>query len=427
MLSFLLVGIIGLFSTCDQPQQNNEEDPAKTGTDTLAEGSERDYTYEYQPKKISFAEKREEFYDAFKKEEQSFTISPQKESLITCKEGTQLKIKSNSFVDQKGNLVTTTIVVKVTEYYKYTDMILGDLTTFSDGNLLESGGMLNITAYANGEEIRLKQGMEMGVKFANTQDYKMDLYNGVTMEDGSVNWKRDTKAKSGTPVICCANGKYREAVVDFFMDNYTFSRRDMISLLDARWTIGVSLDKNGEIIGTTDMESDALIPGRVQGVCNQKFFEIMKRFKDEVPEVPLPMKGAKFVFHVLSSKEYINDYGFFYTMRLGNLNKDYFEKYKQPKINFVVDSDLDGETEYKLIFKDFKGIANGKEQNNKYVFKNVPIGLPVLLVRIRYAEDKVYVGFQDTFISKDFENKMEYKEYQNDQLKDIVSDLVAVI
>ena len=87
---------------------------------------------------------------------QPFVINTNRDTTITCKEKTKLVIKANSFLDSNNITVKGPIDLKVTEYYKLSDIVLANLSTQSDGQLLETGGMLYIQAFKGNELLKLK-------------------------------------------------------------------------------------------------------------------------------------------------------------------------------------------------------------------------------------------------------------------------------
>lgn len=91
-------------------------------------------------------------YKHFEKKPQVFSIRTDRDTTIICKEGTTIKIDANSLISEKtGNPISGTFQLKVKEYYKISDMILANLTTTSGGKIIETGGMLHISATNNSE------------------------------------------------------------------------------------------------------------------------------------------------------------------------------------------------------------------------------------------------------------------------------------
>lgn len=126
----------------------------------------------------------------FEKKPQVFLIDSERDTIIVCKEGTSLRIKANSFIAEKsGDLKSATIKLEVKEYYKISDMIFANLTTTSGAKILETGGMLHVSATANSEKCAVKPGMtiEVGFPYSEKKD-KMFLFEGER-SGNLIDWK----------------------------------------------------------------------------------------------------------------------------------------------------------------------------------------------------------------------------------------------
>lgn len=125
-----------------------------------------------------------------------FTISPTSDTTVFGKQGTRLFIEKGTFQFADGTPVSDSIKINIKEFYKKSDIALADLSTESNGNLLETGGMLNISATSKGKEIEIKSDKRIVVHFPKSEDsYKqMNLfYSGENSTDSSVTtWKVDT-------------------------------------------------------------------------------------------------------------------------------------------------------------------------------------------------------------------------------------------
>ena len=87
---------------------------------------------------------------------QDFVINTNFDTTIFCKEGTVIKIKHSSFL-REPNLteVKETVIFQVKEFYKISDILSARLSTYSNGNILETGGMLFIQVSSNGNLCKL--------------------------------------------------------------------------------------------------------------------------------------------------------------------------------------------------------------------------------------------------------------------------------
>lgn len=125
-----------------------------------------------------------------------FNINSNKDTTLFGKQGTRLFIPSKTFQYANGKIATDSVKIQLKEFYKKSDIVLAELSTESNGELLETGGMLNIKATANEEELEIRSAKRMVVHFPKPkyQYSKMDLfYPDDTATDTSVtNWNIDT-------------------------------------------------------------------------------------------------------------------------------------------------------------------------------------------------------------------------------------------
>src|SRR5690606_4309370 len=120
---------------------------------------------------------------------ESFVINTSKDTTLICKEGTRLIIEANSFVNADNEPVQGTVNLSVTEYYKLSDMLLANLSTTSNGELLETGGMLYIEAKQGNSELKLKENASIEIHFpTQAKKENMQLFSGE-WKDGVMNWE----------------------------------------------------------------------------------------------------------------------------------------------------------------------------------------------------------------------------------------------
>ena len=96
-----------------------------------------------------------QLFSDFRTAPQNFSISAGHDTIVYGEKGTGMHFYENSFKDAAGNIITNgTVSIQLTEMYKPGDMISNQATTTSaDGQILQSGGEINITAKMNGKEV----------------------------------------------------------------------------------------------------------------------------------------------------------------------------------------------------------------------------------------------------------------------------------
>ena len=100
------------------------------------------------------------------KSTQKFAILKGKTTTIYGKEGTKITINSNDFIyESNGKLVEESIQIELQEYYKLSDILKANLITRTKDKILETGGMIHLSAFADGETWRLKDGKTVEIDF----------------------------------------------------------------------------------------------------------------------------------------------------------------------------------------------------------------------------------------------------------------------
>jgi hypothetical protein len=125
-----------------------------------------------------------------------FTISSSSDTTIFGQQGTRLFIEKETFQFPDGTPVTGSIKIELKEFYKKSDIVLADLSTESNGKLLETGGMINIQATSEGREIEIKANKKIIAHFpkSKSSNQQMNLfYADKNSTDTSItNWELDT-------------------------------------------------------------------------------------------------------------------------------------------------------------------------------------------------------------------------------------------
>jgi hypothetical protein len=132
---------------------------------------------------------------------QIFTITSDKTETIEAKNGTRLIIRPNAFVFKDGQNAKGLIQIELKEVFDKSDMIINGLGTLSDSRLLESFGMIYLSATSEGKELKLKENSSIAVSIPNKRKGDAgELFYGV-QTDSVVNWKYAGTTNDTTEVI----------------------------------------------------------------------------------------------------------------------------------------------------------------------------------------------------------------------------------
>lgn len=135
------------------------------------------------------------FAENRKEAQQQYFFDAQKGIVLRGKQGTVIRIPANCFVDEAGNIARGKITFTMQEVYTYRDMILQNLATTSDGQQLETGGMLYLEAKdSTGSILSIREGKGISANMAseNASLRGMQTFEGEGGEvvgDLSIDWK----------------------------------------------------------------------------------------------------------------------------------------------------------------------------------------------------------------------------------------------
>ncbi|MCB0396803.1 MAG: hypothetical protein KDD36_09130 [Flavobacteriales bacterium] len=174
----LLVIIIGMYScgnSMPDEAQTNDANQDEALTDAGV---------------VDQSEALAQFYEQGRADVQSFELDISKDQSVKANGGTELSIPAGALVFENGDPVSGSVTLKVQEFYAVADMLLGNLTTATDGKPLETAGMVHISATSDGKKLKVRDGAVLGLNMpASKVKSGMQLYQGKEDASGSVNWQ----------------------------------------------------------------------------------------------------------------------------------------------------------------------------------------------------------------------------------------------
>lgn len=120
---------------------------------------------------------------------QFFTIQGEEDNVVEGAEGTFLYIPEEAFLFEDGTPASGDIELELAEALSLQEMILSNLTTTSDGKLLETDGMLYLSATSDGKQLKIDPENPVYIEVPTDQRKPgMMAYEGVRDQDGNMNW-----------------------------------------------------------------------------------------------------------------------------------------------------------------------------------------------------------------------------------------------
>jgi hypothetical protein len=199
ILTFIL--IFGLYS-CNI-NKNDESDHTDNLSDTLATtnndiSKDVDSTYESilpnHPAVEEYITSLSEIYKRNQKKASIFTVNPNRDTVLKCKEGALISIPANSFERMNDNATLVgNVKLSVKEYYSLSDILLANLTTRSGDQMIETGGMFLIYAFSkdNNDSLGIKKDKKITIALPTSETRNMEgmqLFNGIHDSSG-INWQ----------------------------------------------------------------------------------------------------------------------------------------------------------------------------------------------------------------------------------------------
>lgn len=193
-----LVTLVVIFSACRSDTGKDDVPPQEETYFDYAYGSE-----EIEPGLIEeypvITDKRAsrnpraalvKLFSKLQKPSQTFTIEASETSKITGDEGTAVSFGANVLV-YKGTqeAVDGAVQIVMREFYNTADILKADLTTTSNGEMLETGGMIQIKAFSGGRECELAKGAFIDIDFPVRDGFRpgMQAFYG-DWSSGDIDW-----------------------------------------------------------------------------------------------------------------------------------------------------------------------------------------------------------------------------------------------
>jgi cytochrome c2 len=129
-------------------------------------------------------------------ESQLFQLNPERDTIIETQQGIVIAIPAHAFKQANGTVPTKTIDLEIKEAMTAAQIMNAGLSTMSNDQLLETGGMFYINAREGDDNLVIDQSKPLNVNVpVNTNKNDMMLFKGERMADGSINWTDPTPMK----------------------------------------------------------------------------------------------------------------------------------------------------------------------------------------------------------------------------------------
>lgn len=387
--------------------------------------------------------------DKLQKEDQNFFINTSSDTIITGKEGTKVFIEKGSFQSASGDIIMDSVIITMQEFYKNSDIITSNLSMRAGGKLLETGGMIELRAYANGNQLSLRNGKSIVVHFPKKEakNDSMRLFYGQESSSdegeydivpkGKVNWDLEESSVPkkkiniwvwyhkheglDTNELFIVNGR---TVWDTIPEMFNFNQTEIDYFLNKTVKVHYDVKKNGNMV--YDKIDGSLITNKMAKKLEKVVREFPKCKPYTIAKNPIEMSGWFQIWTEITPPKFMNNeaylkqienkfnnpdsttnavslaelqYYIFDSKQLGWMNCDQFINPNPVTTDFVVQVPKSENVFAKIIFKNYKTIMIGNEDPEFFTFEDLPVGEPVSVIVIDQEDENVLFKIEETEIS----------------------------
>tara|TARA_B110000967_G_scaffold204939_1_gene248414 strand:- start:751 stop:1977 length:1227 start_codon:yes stop_codon:yes gene_type:complete len=387
-----------------------------------------------------------------------FNIQANSDTILFGKSGTAIYLEANSLVFEDGTAINSEIKIEVKEYYSTSDIITHNLSTTSNGELLETGGMINIKAFSDNKPLKLKSGKEIIVHFPkddNNNTKKMNLFSGELNDQNQVTWNEEPSSEGyvkdsilywyhkheglDNSRLYLADGRY---IYDWINSELKLTKDEQDYVMFKDINLHYTVTTEGELINVHFKKKvDKKFKKRILSIVKQ----IPKLKPYSISGNPISMNGwIEFRVTIVpplyeSNTNYLESienkypdfeeknitdlskvelhYYIFNSAKLGWLNVDRFVNDPSPKVDMNIKLKKPQDVMIKMVYNEFKSVVPPKFEGKTHYFNNIPKGKDITILVIRYDDDKVEMSITEQKTEEGKIDKFNFKVYTMGELK----------
>ncbi len=382
------------------------------------------------------------YFTNAKVETEYFSVDNQKDTMIIGSKGTKIIIPARCFISSSGKKVKD-VIVTMEEYYDKDEMLLNELTTITDnGDMLISGGMININATTpEGEECFISGQGGIQINFAEEENNpEMQLFTGFR-DRNNIIWATEPIAQpipQGRIIIgnlsqnklkgrkWLVKDRFPTSVLNYLMNTLSYPEFVRSQQICGEVILSFQMDTRGKL-------RNVKIEKGLHPLVDQDVMLKLAEIPLQSPVIDRAEKAKKYVFECsifyclnecskagkqyelskiyknieaytpslnIEGKSYSNEaqasaQQWFSSMSLGFINCDRFYNSPKGKTDLLVKDTSDKIIDYKLIFTSIKAVFPAKKAKEGFIFSDIPMGEEVMLVAVEYKEGDFALGLQN--------------------------------
>lgn len=127
---------------------------------------------------------------------QKFKIDNSQDLIIESQYGAVILLPKSCFLDENGEVVNKDIELEVREAMTVEEMILAGLNTNSEGDLLQTDGLLYINAKSKGKQLHIDKKNPIHIDLPTLNKIPgMSIFKGIRDKDGNMKWEKKQEIK----------------------------------------------------------------------------------------------------------------------------------------------------------------------------------------------------------------------------------------
>ncbi|MBL7942059.1 MAG: OmpA family protein [Flavobacteriales bacterium] len=380
----------------------------------------------------------DELFADLRGEPQKFFIHADKDTVISCAQGSKLIFTANSL----KTVDNTPVEIRVYEVFDKSQMVLQNMCTAYDRSVLVSGGMLDVTAYQNGQPVKLRPGSSYtSMVPTDEMDPRMELFDGkrLNARNKPMRWKqRSVSNFNGMPTFDVLNCKRYYPVqvkCGFFC-----RMRSALSADYRRYKKSQGRVRNPNCKTTRELKKqygvktvnqlyDALLKeefAKYQVDNIEDYWTAVAERQRQAAELAAAQAeenrrayNEKMEASLQDGSLNAQESGYYMFSNTGFMpvNCDYFLREEPEKLLVVRVPNDEKEAAYcSLVFESKNIVMSSIDQYSSFLFKNVPRGEKATIVCIKKVEGDYFLSMQD-INAGDKEPAPAYEKVSLDELK----------
>lgn len=360
-----------------------------------------------------------ELYAQLSPEKERFTIDPTIDNIIRCKHKTVIYIPANTLTID-NQLAKDEIAISVLVCRTTAEMIAANLTTQTTNNrTLRTLGMVYIDAFdmkGNRAEIITNGAIEIAMPTIEDTS-EAQLFEGESAERGNVKWLPQGTDLSSYPMGALIAAKNIDGPVscNTFWCRFwkkLFPDKSRTKKDGVRSSITYTSEGNSAVLldSIQKMELDSLYKKYdvkdYWGLQQKMKKERIEKLESEYLSADIPMEDVNYYIMEIA--------------RFGWANCDVYDRMRKgPKEEIYVMEKPSKSVDCKIIYKKENVILPINTIGGKYKVKNIPVGVKLVVVVLKYENDEAYAYIDEMTMKKDgLEVKPEFKKYSMLELKE---------